>query len=180
MFKAELKSIADYVLLYNKYFGKCFSNCMLDDDGCLFAELENGDTALIFPSDSYGDYFYIRQQRRAKFFDDGRFQMSQTTNHGTLVDGTALLVAIVSGADEVKLMTNLTNTLGKYSADKVRVIAAEWDKETIVRNELKGSEEEEIQEALKRLKDVAIVAIEFRLIMELPYQRIDCLTNPCK
>lgn len=172
MYNSELEAIKDRILEYNTYFDQGYSDVYQDPvKGIVHNDLP------VFPSDSLGNYFYLRLPDSVRFTPsaDSRINDCDTPLN---MNAVVLLVACVKDADPDRLMSNLLITLQK--TDNVTVTAGVFDSARVVLNELARVSEATQKTALARLDDITIVSLSFSLDKIFQPQKLSCITNPCR
>lgn len=166
MYKAALSDIRDKILTANTYFAQGFSDVYSDNTkGIVNAE------AIVFPSDTLGNYFYLRLPKSITF-NNGLGDLTPTMS--------IILVAIVRDADADKLLTNLLQTL-LNQCQSVGITAANVIREDVLRTELQGIlDAKGIEAALARLNNFTLVSVSFTYATEIMKKPLTCIVNPCK
>lgn len=171
MLKSTVDSIKDYIIQYNPYFKKGYSDVYLDEKTGIIH-----NSKPIFPADNLGDYFYLRLPNKVQFDYAREFQISDCIS-GAGIRASVILVAVVKDADPDKLIQNLVNTLQTYQ--NVNVNSAIYLTEDVIIQELAKTSEETIMAALQRMKST-IVSLTFTILTPYQFKKLSCIENPCK
>lgn len=170
MVKSTIERLRKYILQANSYFNEGVANVYLDPERGIANE--NG---IVFPDDTRSNYFYLRLPDNVTFSQGGQFSVVEC-QPGLGVNAQVILVAVVSNADEDKLIQNLVNTVQSFSSDK-SFQSAIYKKEVVVRQELGWMDASRLSATLQRIPDASIVSVTFTLIDNFIYN--DCIINPC-
>lgn len=170
MLQAKLTEIKDYILAQNTYFDNGYDDVFQDYRGVI----RDTDKA-IFPEDTLGNYFYLRQPDSFTFNNNEAYKIS-ACQAPMGMRGEVTLVAVVINGDTDKLFGNLLYTLLKFG--NVLVTKGILQAERVVLQELSKMDKDKISVALARMpKGAAIVSITFN-IEEGIYNK--CIVDPCK
>lgn len=173
MLKNDLERLRDYILQYNTYFSNGYSDAFQNHKGIVV------DGKAIFPNDTLGDYFYLRQDGSVKFREDRTVAISDC-HVGMVARSSVVLVAAVKDASEDRLLSNLTNTLLAFNGDIVLTDAL-FNKEAVLLQEMRGADKEAVEAGLQRLQmSQTLVSVRFDLSKPLNTQKPNCNSNPCK
>lgn len=181
MWQQQLNKIKDHILRYNPYFSTGFSNTFIDEEtGQVFSDNGN-DYIPVFPEDRLGDYFYLRTPQKTTFADAPDFTLSDCQK-GIAITGEIFLIAVVRDADADRLVNNLANTVQAFDNKYITIKSAIHQKIFVVEQEMaKVKEEKTLMAALARLKqNMTIVSLSFALRSPFQYQKLNCMTKPCK
>lgn len=161
MNKIDFEQLADYILLCNKDFTKGFANAFKDDTNNAIWARYAFDLKCLLPSDVYAGYFYLRNESPFKYEpkSDERITDSGTQRLAFTDSITVHLVAMIDSADEFDLIEKLRNICMSYEEMNVIPASANWNREQIVSEELKGMKQDDIQAALQRLRNHTIVKL---------------------
>lgn len=172
MLNEKLIELRDYVLESNPYFQEGIIGVYKDDRGIA------DEKGYVFPSDSRGDYFYLRLPVDIPIVVDNRFAVSDCkTPLGAVAP--IVLVAIVRNADPDKLLQNLLNTIMAFPAEGKGVSSVSPHKESVVASEMSGLNADVIRKALQTIPDeFTIVSITFTLSVGIKYS--NCFVDICK
>lgn len=176
MLQQQLSSLSAFITQYNPYFDTAFTNVAVDDK----TGIVNNGTQVIFPNDTFGNYYYIRTASKLRF--DYNKDRSQADNFLSLVvNAPCYLVAYVIGADIDSLVANLVATIGRYD-ETTRITEVVIHAEDVVLQELaQVLDKPNVLHALQTMPDnVALVSINFTLSFVYSLPELHCLTNPCK
>lgn len=165
-----LQNIASFILQYNTYFDRGFSNAYQSANG-----VQDGATVLM-PNDALGDYFYLRPSPALSITTNEQGRVTDCAVPAAL-NAQVNLIAVVRNADSVLLANNLITTLSQYQLPIGSVI---MQSEEVIQQELGRMDREQIDATLQRLQpNTKIIAIAFTARISLPFIKIDCLPNPC-
>lgn len=181
MTSADFTALKDHILQYNTCFDNGYANAFkYDETNTVLARGTSGDFVPVFPSDSLGNYFYLRSDGDIKYTaQPGERLTDNGTQRLTFLDTlTIQLVAIVKDADEYALIANLRNTAMAYKPISVIPIAASYNREFIIADEMRGMNKEDIAKALRNLTSQTIVRLA--LSVNKNYIPGNCIGNPCK
>lgn len=177
--KQDFIDFKDFILLKNTYFDRGFANAfVLPSSGRVVMEFGN-ELANVFPTDTEGDYFYLRLDNGVSF---NRNDAKAATNCGTGRTGfddiaTVYLVASVKKADVWTLINNLRNTSMWFTGFNAYPTGVLTTTEEVIANELRGATEEEIKAALQRADSHTMVRLS--LSVQKTYVANTCITDPC-
>ena len=170
MLQAKITEIKDYILAQNTYFTNGYDDVFQDYRGVI----RDTDKA-IFPEDTLGNYFYLRQPDNFTFNNSEIYRISQC-QAPLGIKGEIVLVAVVLNGDTDKVFNNLIYTLIKFGS--VLITKGVLQPERVVLQELTKMDKEKIKPALARIPNgAAIVSITFN-IEEGVYNK--CIVDPCK
>lgn len=163
----------------NPYFDNGFDYCVKDNNAnVIWAFVENGKRA-VFPEDRLGNYFFLMVDDTIKF---SNAQSLTDCGVGKKVQNDSIpysLVAIVNDADEMKLLSNLRNTIASYKGSASLVgSSANIVRESVVLSLMRGFQKEEILNALSGLKRQTI--IELKMTLTIPFVPNNCITDVCR
>jgi hypothetical protein len=163
--------VVSEILAYNPYFDRGFDNAYLSTKGVASGE------DVLFPNDTLGDYFYIRQTGVTISSPKQLAISSCSTPYMAMQN--AVLIAVMRDGDRVQLLNNLVSTLSWL---KVAFGAAQLQAETVITQEIGHMGADVLNAALARLDNTAIISINFSYNLELSYytKSPDCLPKPCK
>lgn len=169
----------DFILSKNTYFNKGYANAFKDSvSNYPLARNESGDLDIVFPQDTEGAYFYIRNNEGIKHIPDSKLA-DTGVNRISFWDSIVIeVVAVMRNADAYTIANNLRNTAMWYSGMDVVPVATNWNREQIVIDEMRGCEEEDIAKALKNLSNHTIVRVQ--MVVKKTYTPTKCITDPCK
>jgi hypothetical protein len=172
-----IDNLAAFILQHNPYFDKVFANVSIDEKLGLVANFDE----IVFPSQSHGDFFYLRYNGPVVLANNASSQMQECTFAGSF-QIPLVLVASVKEADSDILFTNLYTTLANYKNKGLQAIRfANTSEEMleIVSQELQVMKEADQRAALKRLPDATLVSIRFIMVSDIHTQPLTCIQNPC-
>lgn len=161
MNKKDFEELAAYILLHNKGFAKGFANAFKDEFNNAIWTRDGGDMKCLMPADVYEGYFYLRSESAIKY--EAKYD-ERVTDSGTqrliFQDSMVVyLVAMTDDIDEHKLIEDLRNTCMSYSSMNVIPQSASWNREQIIAEELYKMKETDVQAALQRLRNHALVKL---------------------
>jgi len=171
----HITAVADFIKENNTYFDKYFPFAEQDE----IIGVVNDGYERIFPSDEYGNYFYIRYPHTAQF---------DTSNSNVIADMAGsigikydlVLVSCVRDADETLLLENLLSTLANYCKGNFRYTKANWGAGAILQELIKIPDSDRVN-ALQRLpENMQVVSISFTYTIPYVYKALRCIQNPCK
>lgn len=174
-----IDTLTAFILTHNPYFKQGFANVSIDEKLGIVGD----ENKPIFPSSSFGDYFYVRyaapvalSNLASGFMEEGRMAASYQI--------PLVLVAVVRDADSDILFTNLLTTLANYKDKGLQAVRFERTSEEvieIVTTELAGLKPADLDAALQRLDtSQTLVSIRFTLVSDIEIQSLSCIQNPCK
>lgn len=180
MNKADFEAFKYFILGKNPYFNRGFANVYKDDTTKAICAREGKDFTVVFPSDTLGNYFYLRNDTGLKH---EAMPAERVSDNGTqrlmfLDSMTLQLVAVVKNADEHLLIENLRNTAMQYQLLYAEPLSSKWNREQVVIEELAGMKSEDIQAALQRLKNETIVRLSLKL--SKVFVPGNCINDPVK
>lgn len=163
--------LLNYIIDENPYFQNGFDDVYLDETTGM---VHNGEP--IFPSDTLGNYFYLRLPNTIRFDSSDVYKISECENTpATIYD--LILVACHKDADPNELLNNLITTLGKFDGSIVFTNAS-INSEAVILQELSSMSAENKEAALQRKpSNLTIVSISFTYT-EVPAPN-NCITEPC-
>lgn len=176
MLRTKITALKDFILLKNTYLNTGFDNVYQDTINGLILE----DGKAVFPSDTYGDYFYLRMPDEMKFVYDARRFKTDDCGFEFGISAKVYLVAFMRGADTDALFNNLVNTLQQYTDAYLSFSGGVFKKELVIQQELKKYGKEDIAKALQNIdrKD-ALISINFDISTNFTKKTLSCLENPC-
>lgn len=176
MTSADINNFVQHILTNNPYFDKGFGNAF-KEQGVVYAE---DVTAILFPQDTYGNYFYLRHDGEISFREE---RGSEMANRGPgrigFIDAQPMaLVAVMRDANAYTLLNNLRNSAMGYNALVAVPTGALLVREQVVIDEMRGAEDEEVGKALANLNNQTIIRI--KLTVYKSWRGNTCITDPCK
>lgn len=174
----DFESLKEFILSKNTFFSEGYANAFIDSETEAVYSYVNGDLKVIFPDDRVGNYFYLRNDSSIKFalktgYQEcgiGKFNFDDTL--------TCYLIAVVNGADEYDLLTQLRNTCLSYSKLICIPSSAITQTENVIVTEMSGFEKETIWDTLKNLKNKKILRLQITISKE--FIPNNCIIDPCK
>lgn len=175
----KISELAVYIAQVNTYFDTYFDYALQDETtGKIFGYDKSGNPMNIFPSDEYGNFFYIRYPHKLGF-DTTNVNMIADAQGGIGIKADMVLVAAMKDADPWLLIQNIINTMGLMCDLNASFKQALFG-DNVILQELARIPKENIQEALKTLADdYTLVAVNFTVNQPFIFQRSNCITNPC-
>lgn len=165
-----LTDITNFILQYNTYFDRGYSNGYAAING-----IHDGEQ-VVFPNDTLGDYFYLRPNQPMSITVSERDRVSDCSVPMAL-SASVIIVASVKNADPVLLVNNLANTLSRFGCP---VNSVTIQPEEVVQQELGRMGQDDIAATLARLqRSNTLVSLTFTARQLLPVIKLDCLPNPC-
>ncbi len=161
MLYEDFELFKDFILDKNTYFNHGFANAYKDDIGQAVYVRSGKDRQRVMPADNLGNYFYLRNDAWMKHEAKELQKITDTgTQRLTFLDTMSVqLVAVVNNVDVYQLIENLRNSVMMYEVLDVHPVTSSWNREQVVATELAKMNAEDINAALKRLKDETIVRI---------------------
>ena len=174
MIQQQLDAISNFIKLHNPYFDKGFSFVEQSDKN---GYVHNG-SEVIFPNDTFGDYFYIRVPSRLGF----AYDLANGDGRNTFGVSTPLvIVAVMKDADPYKLALNLISTIGKMCDIGKQFTAILIHSEDVLLQELAKAADAEQDKALRNIQQgYTYVSVNFTMTYTQPYIALNCITKPCK
>ncbi len=175
MLRQKLIDLKDWILLYNPYYNKGFANVFQDDQTGII----NDGSQTIFPSDTFGNYFYLRLENEVKFryTTDSNISDSQLSLR---VDTPVILVALCKDGKPDTMIENLLTTIGRYQQVNMVFASATYQSDFIILRELSKIKKENIQHALQSLDmNSTLISIKFSISFPFVFQQLKCLQPPC-
>lgn len=165
-----LKDITTFILQYNTYFDRGFSNAYAATNG-----IHDGEQ-VVFPNDTLGDYFYLRPNQPMSITVSERDRISDCAVPMAL-NASVIIVASVKNADPVMLVNNLANTISRFGFP---ISTVTIQPEEVVQQELGRMGQYDIASTMARLqRSNTLVSLTFTARRALPVIKLDCLPNPC-
>lgn len=172
MLKNVLTSVKDFILEYNTYFDTGFAHVIRNEEGYLV----EGETP-VFPSDIYGDYFYMRLPDESKF--DYAVPRLNDCDGGFKQAANIVLVACMVNADEYELANNLISTLNAYKDADIKLTNIVYDADFVVKTELSKRPDPEASKGMQNIdKNYKIISIAFDLKYYYEPIALDCIERP--
>lgn len=151
----DFQELADFILLKNPYFQKGFANAFKENvTNTVLSRQKSGDLLIVSPQDSYGNYFYIRN-------DEGIVHVPKSgtstygAGHTNYQDTMRInIVGIIKDGDPLLVTDNIINTISMYKPGTdtmLQLISSNWNREQIIISELAGMSQDDIAGALQRL-----------------------------
>jgi len=176
MTTSDYSKLKDYILSENPYLNTGYANAFKDNkSNMIFARDVSGDLALVFPSDTDGDYFYLRNDEGITFRERSFAGCTPAFDDTILIN----MVFVLRDADINVLLSNIRKTLVSYTGLEVKALSANWNREQILIDEMSGADENEVLRALQRLDNQTILRIRTQVTGS--YVPNNCsIVNPCK
>lgn len=166
------EQIAQQILQYNPYFNKGFGDGYLNTKGVY----QSGTEQVLFPNDSLGDYFYLRQLQPTRIVNRPVDKIVDCAA-SFAIQSNGVLVAYIRKADSTILISNLISTLSFLS---IAVTSVTMQPEVVILQELQGLDPETIAQTIANMdKSVTLISIAFQYYLPLPLVDLNCLPNPC-
>lgn len=177
MYHEQLKALGEYIKDHNPYFANGFTYAWQDTEtGQIWAE--SGGKRPVFPEDRLGNMFYLRITS-IDFQDAEYFPMLNCQSTGTDAVLSIVMVCVVKDADPVLLLSRITNTLALFGAGDIKLLKADVIRESVTLTELNKADEAARRAALQRLKNQAVISINFTFRIPVDFQALDCLPPIC-
>lgn len=178
----DLEALKDYILAQNTYFQTGWANAFKvrnvgsNNNGLVMARTKSGDLIPVSPQDTWGNYFYMRNETGIVYRAAGALTNKITIYEQSL---NISLVAYLKEGDMMKINNNLINTLMKYNncLDRTAPIQTIWNREQVIIEELSGLRDDDIAATLQRLKDWVIVKLNF--VFQSIYTPNLCIEDIC-
>ncbi len=172
MIKETLEAVKDFILSANPYFQKGIAGVTINEAGKVVKN------EIVFPNDTFGDYFYVRQATKSTF-ETGSYDKITDCDNGQSLRTDIYIIACVKNADADKLISNLVLTMQKYP--DVRPLAIIADSDGVIAQELSQASKVNKQAALARIGDYTIVSLQVNVATRvLPFKSLTCIENPCQ
>lgn len=163
----------DFLLGELPFFQAGYVNCFKDAEMNGIYTRNKEDLIPVFPQDKFGNYFYLRNDMTVNFAPERSFNLG--CEKGYIDTINIDLIAMVRGADAWKLINAIRNTVVKFPDMQIRAVNALWNREQIVRDELRGMDGTE--KAVARLRGWTVAKI--RLLTAQKFLTGDCDINVC-
>lgn len=175
MLKNTIEHIKDKLIEETSFFTNGFSDVIQNPELGLVLK---GDVP-IFPSDTLGNYFYLRLPNNLTFTQGTGFAIADTIT-GIAVNAEIVLVACVKDADADVLIMDILNVLRATCNDpNITFVSATYNSAEVVRRELEFMTTEMRNTALQNIPDdLTIVSITFTIQNDIDYNK--CETEICK
>lgn len=172
MIKETIEAVRDHILNVNTYFMKGIGGVTINEAGYVVGN------AIIFPNDTFGDYFYLRQATKSTFDTNTYDRVSDCSNAESLRTDI-FIVACVKDADPDKLIDNLIWTMQKFADSKAISIITDTD--AVIAQELAKASKVNKAAAQARVGDYTIVCLQVNVgTRVLPVTSLkNCIQNPC-
>lgn len=174
MFNKIIENIKNDILDRNDYFSNGFVNAIQNAE---LGFVSSGELA-IFPSDEYGNYFYIRDADTISLSASTSLISDSISSVASSIN--VVLVAVCYNADPDTLLENIIATIQNRCGDfGITFNSAITNSDNVIRTELQFMTDEQRQRALMNIPiDHTFVSISFTLSKELDFNY--CIKNPCK
>lgn len=171
MLQDKLDELKEFILQHNGYFNNAYSGVYVDQQtGVIYKGQE-----AVFPNDTLGDYFYLRQANSTQL---QYTQLSTGTQGLTLGVPVVLVACLKSGSADI-LLQNLINTLRAFQPENIRFTSFLFNGSDVILQELAGlTEKANIEAALQRLQSV-IISVSFTYSLNMQFQKLNCIQDPC-
>jgi len=179
MIGGMLDKVRDCILANNKYFCEGYSNVWRDEQTNQILTMKADQYKVVFPNDTLGDYFYLRNDGNIVFNPSAENLISDCIDSAYDTNITVNLVAIMDNADPEELLSNLLTTIQYCEGFRTNLVSASTNPSTIITNELLNLADADIQAALQRNKRT-IVSLTFNMIDAIVIKDPSCIENPCK
>lgn len=168
----QLVKLKNWINRYNTYFDNSFEFVQQDGTNGI---VHNG-TRPVFPADDLGSFFYIRVPSGLQV----NYENTIADNGLSVNVGANLfLVAYMPQGDPDKLAANLMATIGRYEANN-RITNILIHPEDVINQELSRISPENIEAALQKTQNAALISVNFFMQFEYPFQQLHCITKPCR
>ncbi len=178
----NFEDLRDYILDKNPYFKQGFANAFKvknignDSNGVIFSKNKGGDLVAVSPQDTFGNYFYLRNEEGINLKAVGQM----TAEYPLYTDEiTVHCVGFLKDADSFLVVNNVRNTLLMYKNNAFRAFPNKsvWNREQIIIEELSGVRDEDIAAALQRLNNYTVFKITF--VLTAPFIVSTCIKDIC-
>lgn len=152
----DFEALKDFILEKNPYFQKGFANAFKENvTSTVLARQLSGDLLIVSPQDSYGNYFYIRNDEGI-IHEPKTGAMTYGAGHTSYMDTIRVnIVGIMKEGEPLLVVDNIINTVSMYKPNGdgtlLRLVSSNWNREQIIISELSGMEKNDIAGALQRL-----------------------------
>jgi len=175
MIKPYLDEIGTLIAKYNNYFNTYFTNVEQSEQ---LGYIHNNNE-VVFPNDTYGNYFYLRIPSKLSVVYDANFNNGNWNSLGISTNVTC--VAFVKDADPQKLALNIMSTIGRACNYQKKFTTILIHNEDVVSTELANCSDDVIMKAVQCVADdITLISITFTLTIAQDLLQLNCLTNPCK
>lgn len=174
-----LKRVCDCILKNNQYFCKGYCNVYQDVNTFQILTSENNEYKVVFPNDSLGDYFFLRNTGEINFEANVIDRISDCSDSGYDSRISVTLIAIMDDADPDTLLTNLISTIQNCGNFRTTLLSASTNMSNIISLQLKGMNKSDIDATLQRMKQT-IVSVTFNIVDAIQLINPSCIQNPCK
>lgn len=175
MFQSRLDDITAFIMEYNTYFDMGFSNVWLDEKVGFVAD----DKTPVFPSDSLGNYFYLRLPKQIDFLYSTNYNYSDCSG-GIASKSSVILVACIKENNPDALLENMIATLRNYNKAELRIKNALYQPMYVIEQELRNISEKEREQALKRISlNDSYISITFDITETILSNKLNCIEAPC-
>lgn len=178
---ANIIALKDFILSKNSYLSDGYANVFKDEATGQIIGYHGDDIISIFPDDTNGNYFYMRNEEIKFTQVPGERITDNGAQRNMFIDNLSIvLIAIVAKADAFTLMNNLRNTMAMFTGMDITPTGGSFNRENIVIGELRGSKPEDIRTTLQNLNNQTI--IKLNITAQQYYQPNTCIydcLNPC-
>jgi hypothetical protein len=177
MLRQPLHNIKEFILSNNTYFNNGYDAVFQDATTGVI----NDNKQPIFPNDNLGNYFYLRLPQSVSFIENAYNRVTEL-DRAVALNMRIILVACMRGADPDILISNLVNTLQQFDETYIKIDSFLMQSSDVVLQEMaKVTPKSNTIAALARLdEDYTIVSVQFTLTQRFQFQKLSCITNPCK
>lgn len=151
----DFEALRDFILLKNPYFQKGFANAFKENvTNTVLSRQKSGDLLIVSPQDSYGNYFYIRNDEGIVHQPKQGIMQSGAGRTSYMDTLRVNIVGIIKDGDPLLVTDNIINTFAMYDPGKdtiITLVSSNWNREQIIISELAGMEANDIAGALQRL-----------------------------
>lgn len=154
--------IKDAMLEQNDYFNVGFVDVSINPILGIVISTEETEVP-VFPSDSFGNYFYIRNNGVVKFggnIGTGISDCEQSIG----VSSSLTIVACVRNAEPDSLLSNIVNTLLVCKKYNIDILEANIERLSVIVNELRFMDNETKMKALANIpEEMTIISININI-----------------
>lgn len=173
MLQQKLVDLKDFILKYNPYMNKGFSDVSQDGDTGII----NNEKKIIFPSDTFGNYFYLRSPSELK----GDYSKPIADNGLSIgLVGDVILVAYLKNGNADVLAGNMATSIGRFQGFNTRINKITVQKDLVIYQELSKLKKEVKSAALQKSRESVIISIQFSINSDFIFQSLNCIQDPCK
>lgn len=172
MLEQKLIELKDFILKYNTYLNNGFSGVAQDSETGMITN----DVKTIFPSDAYGNYFYLRTPDTIRA-DYSKPIADNAMSIGLVAD--MILVAYIKKGSADVLAGNIATTIGKFLGFTTKINKIILQKDVVIHQELSKIDKKNQAAALQKIRSGSLISIQFTITSDFVFQSLTCLQDPC-